>query len=112
LLWDSKVGVIDYKNYKGKRETLENKTDARVLYVDPKSLPVDPRTRTLGLYDPNNHTIYIANNLSPREENFVYHHEQAHAKGIYNEDMADQYAASIVGYNLREKHKSGYSLAA
>ncbi len=108
LLWDSKLGVRDYKNKTD--YSLEDKAEARVLYVDPKFLQNEPGKRTLGLYEPNTHTIYIANNLSEREERFVYHHEQAHAKGIYNEEMADLYAADKVGYNLRQEH-NGISYA-
>lgn len=53
------------------------------------------------MYDPSTHTIYIADNLPYNIERFVYHHEVGHALGIRNEQQADNYAASKVGYNIR-----------
>ena len=52
------------------------------------------------MYDPATNTIYIANNLSQQETEFVYWHEVAHALGIRNEKMADDYAKSKVGYGI------------
>lgn len=73
---------------------------AAVYYVSPSQLPSGEGWRALGLYNPSTHTIYIANNLSSRDERFVYHHEVAHALGKYDEAEADAYATSKVGYSL------------
>ena len=73
---------------------------AAVYYVSPSQLPSGDGWRALGLYNPSTHTIYIANNLSPKDERFVYHHEVAHALGVYDEAKADAYASSKVGYGL------------
>ena len=80
------------------KSIIDQKTGAQVFYVPPSTLPAN----VLGMYIPSMHTIYISNALSPHEEKFVYHHEIAHASGIKDESLADAYAASIVGYNLRQ----------
>lgn len=87
--------------YQFGNNTTDNSSGAAVRYVSPSQLPSGPGWKALGMYDPSTHTIYIANNLSPEIERFVYHHEVAHAKGIRNEQQADSYASSIVGYNIR-----------
>ena len=79
----------------------DQSSGASVRYVSPSQLPSGPGWKALGMYDPSTHTIYIANNLPPHIESFVYHHEVAHAKGIRNESQADAYASSRVGYNIR-----------
>ena len=85
-----------------KSKSNENpRSRARVIYVSPDELPSGIGWKVLGQYDSSNHTIYIANNLSPSTEEFVYYHEEAHSIGIYDEDQADNYAAAKVGYNLR-----------
>ncbi|VVB79006.1 Uncharacterised protein [uncultured archaeon] len=83
--------------------------DAKVHYVDSSSLPHGYGWKALGLYDPSTHTIYIADNLSPEVEKFVYWHEIAHSMGIYNEKRADDFAASKTGYRLSGRD---YSMAA
>ena len=79
---------------------LNPKSKARVIYVSPEELPSGIGWKVLGQYNPSTHTIYIANNLSPNVEKFVYYHEEAHSIGIYDERLADNYAASKVGYDL------------
>ncbi len=91
------------QNYPNSRSALTNAdpiSGAAVHYVSSSQLPSGDGWRALGLYNPSTHTIYIANNLSPKDERFVYHHEVAHALGIYDESKADAYAASKVGYSL------------
>ncbi len=88
---------LSYLNLRSYSSHKEPQTGAKVFYVSPSYLPKN----VLGMYVPSNHAIYIANNLSEREKRFVYYHEIAHAKGIRNENQADAYATSIVGYNLR-----------
>lgn len=80
---------------------LDQSSGASVRYVSPSQLPSGYGWKALGMYDPSTHTIYIADNLPPDIERFVYHHEVAHAKGIRNESQADAYASSVVGYNIR-----------
>jgi hypothetical protein len=79
---------------------------ARVVNVMPYELPSSPNSKVLGMYDPNTHTIYIANNLSQKDREFVYHHEVAHALGERDETRADNYAQSKTGYMLpgRERY--------
>ncbi len=83
------------------------RSKAKVIYVSPQELPSGIEWKVLGQYDPNTHTIYIANNLDPAVEKFVYYHEEAHSVGIRSEKIADDYAASRVGYNLNR----GYDYA-
>ena len=70
---------------------------APISYVSPSELPHGRGWRALGKYNPKEHRIYIVNNLSPRRERFVRHHEIAHSKGIYDEHEADLYAARMTG---------------
>lgn len=91
---NSYLSYLNSRSYSSHKDPL---TGAQIFYVSPSYLPKN----VLGMYVPSTHTIYIANNLSEREERFVYYHELAHAKGIRNENQADAYAASIIGYNLR-----------
>ena len=70
---------------------------APISYVSPSELPHGKGWKALGKYNPREHKIYIANNLSPRRERFVRHHEIAHSKGIYDEHEADLYAARMTG---------------
>jgi len=81
---------------------VNSKSGVSIFYVPPYTLPHGEGWRALGMYDPSTHSIYIANDLTSYEERFVYHHEIAHALGIRDENLADQYAASKVGYNLRQ----------
>lgn len=81
---------------------------ARVIYVSPNELPSGDNWKVLGQYNTANHTIKIANNLSPDVERFVYYHEEAHSIGIMDERIADDYAAAKAGYHLRRD----YGLAA
>jgi len=74
---------------------------ATVHYVSPSQLPSGYGWKALGMYDPSTHTIYIADNLPYNIERFVYHHEVSHALGTRNEQQADNYASSKVGYNIR-----------
>lgn len=85
-------------------KNINQKSKARVIYVSPQELPSGVEWKTLGQYDPSTHTIYIANNLSPNAERFVYYHEEAHSLGIMSESEADDYAASKTGYNLRNSY--------
>jgi hypothetical protein len=95
-------------NYKSKKfEEIDKnyhsgKGRADIIYVNPTELPNTAYSTVLGMYVPSTHTIYIANNLSPDVENFVYYHEIAHSYGIINERQADLYA----------EYKTGYSMAA
>ncbi len=77
-------------------------TGAKILYVSPDELPQTFSSRVLGMYDSITHTIYIANNLPAKVENFVRWHEVGHAKGIRNEAIADAFAQSKTAYNLRQ----------
>ncbi len=89
------------ENYDSRSNTIDPSSGASIIYVSPSQLPSGQGWKVLSMYDPSTHTIYIANNLSPQTERFVYHHEVAHANGIRNESQADAYASSIVGYNIR-----------
>lgn len=86
--------------YSRDKKASKEKPYANVLYVPPSELPSGDGWRALGMYDPVTNMIYIANNLSPAEERFVYHHEVAHSLGIRNEAEADDYAASQTGYRI------------
>ncbi len=85
-------------------KNINQKSKARVIYVSPQELPSGVEWKVLGQYDPSTHTIYLANNLSPNAERFVYYHEEAHSLGIMSESEADDYAASKTGYNLRNSY--------
>jgi len=76
----------------------ETETDARIFYVNPEKLPHSLYWRALGIYVPYLHSIFIANNLPPKIEKFVYYHEIAHSKGIMDEEEADKYATKKCGY--------------
>lgn len=89
------------------RKCQDNKPN--IHYVSPSSLPNGYGWKALGLYDSSTHSIYIANNLSPEVENFVYWHEIAHSLGIVDEKRADDFAASKTGYRLRGRTRA-YSL--
>jgi hypothetical protein len=91
-----------YNNQISSSNHIDPTSKAQVFYVPSSQLPPN----VLGRYHIPSHTIYIANNLSQRVKNFVYHHEVAHAIGIMNESQADAYAERIVGYNI-----DSYSLA-
>ena len=86
--------------YYGSNNKVNKKSKAKVIYVSPQELPSGIGWKVLGQYNPLTHTISIANNLSPKDEEFVYYHEEAHSLGIISERQADDYAASKVGYNL------------
>ena len=70
-------------------------SDAEIIEVSPSQLPEG----VLGLYHPTSHTIYIANNISEYEKQFVRRHESGHALGLINEQKTDAYALSKTGYN-------------
>lgn len=91
--------LIGYTN-----SNVNKESKAHVIYVSPNELPSGDGWKVLGQYDPNTHTIYVANNLSPDVERFVYYHEEAHSLGIMDERTADDYAASKVGYHLRRSY--------
>lgn len=74
------------------------KSKAFVFYVPPSYLPSGNGWRALGMYDPLIHAIYISNDLSPKETEFVYPHEVSHALGVTDESIADSYAISRTGY--------------
>ncbi len=76
------------------------KSGATVVYVPQSSLPSGPGYKVLGMYVPSTHTIYISQDLPEHQKRFVYHHEVAHALGMKDETMADNYAAQQVGYYL------------
>ena len=86
--------------YNPAKDKINSKSKAQVIYVSPDELPSGVGWKVLGQYDPRTHTIYIANNLSPDIEDFVYYHEEAHSLGIKSERLADDYAASKVGFSL------------
>ncbi len=73
---------------------------AVVREVSPSMLPSGIGWRALGMYDPSTHTIYISNDLSGAEKEFVYWHEIAHSRGIIDERMADSYAQGKTGYKM------------
>jgi hypothetical protein len=81
-----------------------SRSGARVIYVTPDALPSGNDWRALGAYDPATHMIYIANNLNPQLEEFVYAHEEAHSLGIESEIIADIYAASKTGFLLERDY--------
>ena len=85
-------------------KNINPKSKAKVIYVSPQELPSGIGWKVLGQYDASTHTIYLANNLSPNTERFVYYHEEAHSLGIMSESQADDYAASKTGYNLRNSY--------
>ena len=96
--------LIKYSKFHSKNKNINQKSKARVIYVSPQELPSGIGWKVLGQYDPLTHTIYMANNLSPNDERFVYYHEEAHSLGIMSESQADDYAASKTGYNLRNSY--------
>jgi hypothetical protein len=101
------VPYLKLKNLSDSNNTnIDPVSGARVKNVMPYELPSGQGWKALGMYDPSTHTIYIANNLSYREREFVYHHEVAHALGVSNEAQADNYAQSKVGYMIpgRERY--------
>lgn len=77
------------------------KSGAKVEYLPSFMLPHGNGWRALGMYDPQTHTIYVANDLAEHEKDFVYYHEVAHALGIHDEMQADNYATRQVGYSIR-----------
>lgn len=100
--------TLTHSRFHSENKNINQKSKAKVIYVSPQELPSGVRWKVLGQYDPSTHTIYLANNLSPNAERFVYYHEEAHSLGIISESQADDYAASRTGYNLR----NSYSMAA
>ncbi len=88
---------IDYLSEKTTAHHINQKSKAHVFYVDSSALPKN----VLGMYVPSMHSIYISNSLTPEEEKFVYYHEEYHSLHGAGEAQADNYAASIVGYDLR-----------
>ena len=94
--------LIGYDNFSS--QNINEKSKAHVIYVSPNELPSGDGQKVLGQYDPSTHTIYIANNLSPDIEKFVYYHEEAHSLGVIDERLADDYAAAKTGYNLRRSY--------
>lgn len=95
--------LIKYNRFYSSKN-INEKSKARVIYVSPQELPSGIGWKVLGQYDPSTHTIYLADNLSPNAERFVYYHEEAHSLGIMSESQADDYAASKTGYNLRNSY--------
>jgi hypothetical protein len=94
--------------------TVDSRGDAEVIYVPGSSLysetlPNGKKWEILGMYDPNTHTIYIARDQSDYKRKFVYYHEIAHSKGIYNESGADAYATEKAGYNPLPNRLSEFS---
>ena len=98
---ENEIYYPDFKKEDFKSGITDSKSGAKVVYVSPSELPSSFKGKVLGIYIPSQHTIYIANNLSEYQRNFVYHHEVAHALGIKDEVQADNYAASRVGYHIR-----------
>lgn len=102
VLKDVETSESIFKNklisYAKKSKQKNNEGYANVVYVSPEQLPSGNGWRALGMYDPSINTIYIANNLSPQEEKFVYYHEVAHSLGIRDEAEADNYAALRTGH--------------
>ena len=94
--------LIERNNFSS--QSINEKSKAQVIYVSPNELPSGDGWKVLGQYDPNTHTIYVANNLSPDVEKFVYYHEEAHSLGVMDERAADDYAAAKTGYNLRRSY--------
>jgi len=88
----------------------EQDTDAKIYYISPEKLPHSRNWRALGLYVPYMHTIFIADNLPPKIEKFVYYHEIAHSLGIMDEEEADRFAAKKCGYyvDLGKRPKNRY----
>jgi len=90
---------------------LENpEIGARVFHVPLSYLPHGSSWKALGIYVPYEHAIYIANNLPPRVEKFVYWHEVAHSLGIMDEKEADNFAAKKCGYYLNLGMPRGFIL--
>ena len=89
---------LRYKKYVPKPQPshIDQLTGALVFEVPSHELP----PHVLGLYHIPSHTIYIANDLPSKTQNFVYHHEVGHALGISDDSKADDYAAQKVGYDL------------
>lgn len=107
-----KRGGIETAVKKAEKE-LESKnkdTTAKIYHVPSSSLPHGKNSRVLGLYDPNDHSIYIANDLPPHVEKFVYYHEVAHSLGIIDEREADKYATKKCGYYLNLREPVGFSV--
>ena len=76
------------------------KKDVEILYVSSQSLPFGFGWRVLGMYDPRTHTVYIADNLPSYVQNWVFHHEIGHSKGLGSERQANEYAFMQTGYYL------------
>jgi hypothetical protein len=98
VIYYNALGNLFYKIKTSARNLDEDyQSGAKITYVSPSQLP----DGVLGFYSPSTHTITMSNNLSSYEHQFVKAHESAHALGIINEDLADAYANSQVGYHLR-----------
>ena len=76
---------------------INQKSGAHVFYVPSSYLPPN----VLGMYVPSTHTIYVANDLSEKDKEFVYFHEEYHSIHGAGEEEADNYAFQRTGYNLR-----------
>ena len=86
---------------------INKKSKAFVFYVDPSALPQVEDGIVLGLYNHSTHSIYIANNLSKDEEEFVYYHEEYHSLHGKGEAQADQYAFERTGHSLYRESNYG-----
>ena len=92
--------LYNYLTYIASQSTnhhINQKSGAHVFYVPSSYLPQN----VLGMYVPDLHTIYIANDLSEKEKEFVYFHEEYHSIHGAGEQEADNYAFQRTGYNLR-----------
>src|SRR3989344_6337923 len=73
------ITYLKLKDFPSREDAdIDSKSGARIKTVIPYELPSGPGYRVLGMYDPSTHTIYIANDLSQKDRDFVYHHEVAH----------------------------------
>ena len=88
----------------------------RLIEVD--YLPEFADGRVLGMYDPNNDTIYVLKNLRPDVKKFVMAHERAHRRRHFVGESQDEYMVDLeamaeVGYDPLKRFSGGsYSRAA
>jgi len=92
------IKLANIQKHPLQNQNRDPKSKAFVFYVLPSYPPSGNGWRTLGMYDPLIHAIYISNDLSPKETEFVYPHEVSHALGVTDESIADSYAISRTGY--------------